>query len=557
MRNAPFVVIPTVAIAALLLVSGCKSKSKVADATAAKTKGASVAVALVQPRDIEESVEVTGTLQPANEVSVGSRAAGKITWIIGKAGTKVRQGQVVARLDDTDAVIQLRTANAALRAAQARLEQAKASFVQQRTATDSGIQNAAAALLAAQARLQQAKTTRDATAATTNAQIRQAEQAYNTANIRLQEAQNGSRSQEKQIAENNKRLAQATLDNDKLNRDRLATLYTQGAVSKSSLDAAETKLQISQAQYDSAVQQLSMVNEGPRQEDVDAAKAAVQQAQAALESARAGLKQVDVAKDNVDIAATGVEQAKAALQSAKASVNIDTMRDKDVLAAQASVQQAKETVAAAQQSIDNMRVYSPVDGVVADKLAEVGQAVGANVAVLKVTTNNALYFEAEISELEATRLHAGQVVYLTIDALQGDRSNVYGQGKVTKQIAGMVERVVPVVDAKTRNFTVRVVVADTPKLFPGMFARGQVVLVNHPMAIAVPKVAIVDKDNQQVVFVADDNGIAHKRTVTLGATDGDDVQVISGVNAGDKVITAGQQSLADGDAITISQTVQE
>ncbi|HEX2950937.1 MAG TPA: hypothetical protein VHV83_15445, partial [Armatimonadota bacterium] len=233
MRKAPIICAVAFITATALLLSGCK-KSPSAASKAVKAK-IPVTASLLVPRDLEESIEVTGSLQPANEVTVGPRNPGKIVWIIGKAGTKVRQGQIVARLDQTDADIQLRSSLAALHAAQARLEQAKASFIQQRTATDSGIQNAMAALAAAEARLQQAKTTRDATATTTNAQIAQAQQAYNAAHSRLQALLNGSRSQEKQIAENNRRLTKATLDNDQLNYDRLKTLYLQGAVAKSSL----------------------------------------------------------------------------------------------------------------------------------------------------------------------------------------------------------------------------------------------------------------------------------------------------------------------------------
>ncbi|HEY3378456.1 MAG TPA: efflux RND transporter periplasmic adaptor subunit [Armatimonadota bacterium] len=539
------------AIVAVVLLSGCKGKQPAVDTakTTVEKPTVPVSVVQVQRQTLDERVEVTGTLQPANEVTVGPHLAGRLEWVIGKSGTRVKRGQVVARLDDGDASIQLRVARSSVRTAEARLAQTKAAYLQQQASTNSGILTAEAGVAAAQARLQQSKTSRDALAATTNAQIQQAQQALNAATSRYSMTKNGSRSQEKMIADNNARLAEATLKLDKRNYQRYQELYTQGAVAKSTLDAAETKVQVSQAQYDSAMQQSSLVKEGARQEDIDTAKAAMEQAQASLDAAKAGLQQVEVAKDNVAIAVTGVAQAKAALASAQAAMNIDVMRDKDVLAAQAALQQAQDGVASGEQALDYTRIYSPVDGVIAERMAEVGQSLGANVGVFRISTENMLYFEAEVSELEATRMRAGQPVYLTVDAMQGNRANIYRSAQA-QALVGTIERVVPVVDAKTRNFTVRVVVVNSPALYPGMFARGQVMVARHNMATVVPKDAVIDQQGEQVVFVVV-NGAAKKRVMTLGATDGAFIQVLSGVTPGEQVVLSGQQGLMDGDAVSI------
>lgn len=538
---------------AMLLVFGCKGMQKTGKDSGEKKvveKPVPVAVTPVQQRDLTESIDVTGTLQPASEVSVGPRLAGKVLWVVGKSGTRVTRGQVVIRMDETDVQIQLRSAQAAARAARARLAQAKAAVTQQQTATDTGIQNALAAVSVAEAHLKQAKTTRNALADSTAAQIRQATQALSAARSRYTTLQNGSRTQERMIAENNKRLAEATFNNDKNTYERLKMLYAKGAVSKAALDAADTKLQISQAQFDSAQQQLSLVNEGPRQEDLDAAKAAVEQSQAALDAATTGLEQVKVADDNVGIAESGVKQAKAALAMAKANINMNIMRDTDVLSAQAGVSQADEMVASARQAISNTQITSPVDGVVDAQLVENGQAVGANVTVLRISTNKALNFEAQVSELSATRLRIGQPVILSIDAMQGDRANVYKKQQ-SSAVMGFVEGVVPVVDARTRNFTVRVVVANNTALFPGMFARGHIQVATHPAALIVPKEAVLESDTGQFIFVVVNN-VAKKIPVSLGASDSTVVQVLSGVNLGDQVVTLGQQALLDGNPVTIS-----
>jgi HlyD family secretion protein len=534
----------------LLLLAGCKQapEPQAENKTPEKAPTPVTAVALA-PRLLEERVEVTGTLQPHDEVEVGTRYAGRIAWVIGKEGVAVARGTVVARLEDQDARTQVRAATAALDAAQARLEQAKAAVLQQVTATDSGIRTAEAGVEAAQARLAQAQTAADAQDATAKAQVKAADAALDAAKSRLNLLKNGSRSQERTIAEQNVQLALATYNLDKANYDRYKQLYDKGAVAKSVLDGMETKMKVSEAQLQSAKQQLSMVQEGPRQEDIQTAEAAVRQAQEGLDTAKANLKQTDVARANVEIARTGVSQARAALESAKSSRQVNVMRDKDVLAAQAGVQQAREALTNAVQMLDYMYIYSPVSGVVATVLAKVGQSMGSGDSVLKLSTNNVLYFAAQVSELEATRLRAGQSVALTVDALQGDRGNLYA-GKTARVFTGTVEKVVPVVDARTRNFTVRIIVPRSPALFPGMFTRGAVIVARHSGAITVPKDVLVKRDARTYVFVAD-GATARQRAVTLGASDDTAVQVLTGLSAGDRIITVGQHALKDGDPISV------
>jgi RND family efflux transporter MFP subunit len=517
----------------------------------AAAKGTSVSVTPVAVRPMEDTLEVTGTLQPYDEVQVGTRGAGRITMIIGKEGTPVAAGQLVARIDDEEAQTQVKAAEAAVEAAQARVEQAKAAVLQQSAATDSGISNAQAAVDAARARLQQAKAAYEAQDAGAAAQVRAAQAGLDAANSRLSLLKNGSRSQERDIAASNVKIAKNSYDLDRANYERYKQLYEKGAVSRAMLDTMETKMKVSEAQLQSAQQQLSLVQEGARQEDIQTAQAAVQQAQTALDTARANLKQVDVARANVEIAQTGVAQAQAGLKAALAGKQVDVMRDKDVLAAKAALSQAKQMQAAALQLWNNTFIYSPVAGVVSEKLAEVGQSLGANVAVLRIATNNALFFEAQVSELAATRLHAGQTVDITVDALQADRTNAYAKS-APRTVPGTIERVVPVVDAKTRNCSVRVVVARTGKLMPGMFARGAIVIANYPDALVVPKDALVEKAGQDVLFVVA-NGAAHVRPVTVGLTVDGEIQITSGVQAGDQIVTVGQQALKDGEKVVVKE----
>ena len=530
-------------------MAGCGPKKEQA---APDKPGVPVSVITIKPVDLDEKVDVTGSLQPTSEVTVGCRYAGRIGAILVKEGTPVKRGMVVARMEQQDNEAQLASAKAAVRAAQAHLEQAKAAVLQQKTATDSGIQTARAGVDAAKAKLNQARVTADSTEASMQAGVKAAQAALDVANSRLTELKNGSRSQERAVAENQVAVAKANLDGAQRDYTRYKDLFDQGAVARSQLDKYETALAVARAQYNSALQQLSLVKEGSRQEDIDAGMAAVRQAEEGLASARANLKQIDIARANVQIADTGVEQAQAALSLAIASRHIDVMRDKDVQAAVAALAQAKDSQINSQNLLNYTDIVSPVDGVVVKKVAEAGQSVAANISILTISTNGSLYFEASVSELQATHLRSGQPVLLAVDALQGDPSNIYGGDTDSgRHITGMVERVVPVVDAHTRNFNVRITVPRAKDLYPGMFARGSIIVMRHPQCVAVPKDAMLEKDGQQVVFVAN-NGTARKCTIKPGVSDGGNyVQAISGVSLGDQVITIGQQSLQDGDKVKV------
>ena len=589
-----------VLVAIALFASSCARKPS-ADSTGktadiAAVKPVSVSVLPVAPRDMEAHVQVTGTLHAANEVTVGTRIAGRVTWIIGKEGTPVKKGSVVVRMDDMDAKTQvlqaqsaveaaashieqaratleqqkvgtdsgIRSAVAGVQAARAKLEEAKAAAQQQLTATDAGIKTADAGVAAANARYQQAVATADATDATATAQVKSATAALDAANIRLKTLRNGSRTQERAVAESAVRQAKANYDNDKSNYDRYKALYDEKAIARSLLDSAETKMKISADQLTTTQEQLSLVKEGPRAEDIQGAEAEVRQAEEGVQQARANLKQIDVAKANVEIARTGVEQAKAAVDTARASRQVDIMRDKDVMAANAAVQQAeqalqeayatrhlnvvrqtdllaaqsayeqaKQAKALALQNLDYTLIYSPVDGVVSKQLTDIGSSLGSGKDLMSITTNQTLYFEANVSELDATQLRAGQPVSLSVDALQGGSDSPLGAAP-RNSVLGTVEKVVPVVDAHTRDFVVRVIVA------------------RYPSATAVLKEALVDKGDKQVVFVAD-NGHAQQREVKTGVIDGAYVQLLSGVLPGDQVITVGQQTLANNDPIEIAE----
>jgi len=126
-------------------------------------------------------------------------------------------------------------------------------------------------------------------------------------------------------------------------------------------------------------------------------------------------------------------------------------------------------------------------------------------------------------------------------------------GDLPRPVAGRVSEVVPAIDPASRAFTVKV---DLPadvgvELRPGMFARVDF-RTGTTRALRVPATAVVPAGALDRVFVLED-GRARLRLVTVGERSGEEVEVLSGLSAGDVVMTAPPPDLRDGQRVEVSR----
>lgn len=200
---------------------------------------------------------------------------------------------------------------------------------------------------------------------------------------------------------------------------------------------------------------------------------------------------------------------------------------------QAQAEQRRASTAAADQ-----RVTSPMDGVVAMRTVNLGQQVAMGTPLFRVVDPSDLVVVVNLPETSLGRVFDGQRAYIESDALAG------------KRFDGKVERISPVVDPRTG--TVRITVAletgDTSApvtLRPGMFVKVNIVVAEQPDALVIPRRAVVYVEEEPTVFTIKE-GLAERRSVTLGVNEGADVQVLSGVEAGQPVVVLGQDGLKSG-----------
>ncbi len=259
----------------------------------------------------------------------------------------------------------------------------------------------------------------------------------------------------------------------------------------------------------------------------------------------------------VDQAEAGLANAKAYLEICKTTFNrldnllkdkaVSKMKYDDVKArldiARAQVWQARAAVSSAKEQLENATITCPINGIVARKNVEVGEVVSPPImpgkALLDVVDMRHLKTRVNVSENRVKEVYIGQETIITVDGFRGE----FFPGKVSK--------ISPVVEPRSRTFEVEVLISNPgSKLKPGMFARVQLVLAKRMDVVKVPLMAVTQGDKGHVVFLAA-NGVARACDVKLGISDGVEVEVISGVTEGNKVIVQGNVGLKDGARIIL------
>ncbi|WP_223878044.1 MULTISPECIES: efflux RND transporter periplasmic adaptor subunit [unclassified Luteimonas] len=193
----------------------------------------------------------------------------------------------------------------------------------------------------------------------------------------------------------------------------------------------------------------------------------------------------------------------------------------------------------AQLELSYTNVVAPISGVVASRSIKTGNFVQINTPIIRIVDNSRLEATLNVPERDLTTLRAGLPVRMQVDALPG------------RSFTGVVDRIAPVVEAGSGTF--RVVCAfdpDDSALQPGMFARMGIDYDNRANALAIPRTALLEDEGDPAVFVVRD-GKAVRTTIETGYVEGAFVEVRKGLDAGDRVVTAGKVTLRDGSAVQV------
>jgi HlyD family secretion protein len=274
-------------------------------------------------------------------------------------------------------------------------------------------------------------------------------------------------------------------------------------------------------------QVVATLDRGEVDAQVDAAVAAVGVATASLESAEAGLANAVTEYDRAKSLFEGGALPRQRLEAAQTSHRAATAQRE---LAKANLAQAEAALRRAREVQRDATLYAPVSGFIVERNYDPG-AIPGDQPIVVVADLRELKLEAGVSELEAGRLRTGLPV------------NVAVQAKPGETFVGQVAAISPEVDPRNRHFRIEVRVAN-PKaaLLAGMYASARVVLERAEGALVIPREAVVTRDGKRVALKVDGEKVVAV-AVTEGLSDGRQVQITSGLSAGDEVVADARRPL--------------
>lgn len=287
------------------------------------------------------------------------------------------------------------------------------------------------------------------------------------------------------------------------------------------VEQQDYRLRVQQA--DAALQQararLGLAPQGDSDRFDPETTGTVRQARAVLEEARQNRQRV------VQLVESGVV-ARAEYESADASFKVAQARYQDAVEEirnrQALLSQRRTELSLARQALADTTVVAPFDGLVQERVASVGEYLGAAAPVVTIVRVNPLRFRGEVPERDAATVRAGQQVRVTVE----------GDGGL---YAGRIVRLSPTINQQNRVLVIEAEIANPGALRPGGFARAEIVTNSGDMAVTVPANAVVTFAGIEKVITVE-NGKAREKPITTGRRADTWTEVLTGVGVGEAVV---------------------
>jgi RND family efflux transporter MFP subunit len=190
---------------------------------------------------------------------------------------------------------------------------------------------------------------------------------------------------------------------------------------------------------------------------------------------------------------------------------------------QAGQAQAKAALAQAHISFSYTRIVAPFDGVITEKQADPGTLASPGIPIFVIEGMGHYRLEATVNENDLRFVRMGQQVPVVVDALQNP------------ELKGKVTQIVPAADPGSRSFLVKIELPSDAQLRSGLFGRAQFSR-GQRSSFVIPRTAVMERGQLQGVYVLDQNKVAGLRYVTLGKTSGPQVEVLAGLQEGERFV---------------------
>ena len=363
----------------------------------------------------DNNLELSGRIE-GDETDVGAKVGGRIEEIAVREGDRVNKGQIIAQLDDAELKAQLEGAKARLNAAEQQVNQARLQIEVIQSQIKEAQLNLRQSAEDATGRINQAQ----ATVAATQAQLSQAQ------------------AQAKQ-AEAEQKLARA-------DRDRYKSLLQDGVIPQQQFDQSQTRLDTAQA-------------------NLQASHAAIDAAQKQVNVAEGALTQAKTSSFNPEINTAKIAGLNKQLAQARAQLE----------AAIAEVANAKAAQAEIAAKLDDLKIISPIDGIVLTRTSEPGEVIGTGTTLMTLVNLNNVYLRGYVPEGEIGKVRVGQPAQVFLDSAPNRPLNATVT-QIDSQASFTPENIYFRSDRVTQVFGLKLSI-DNPAGFakPGMPADGKII----------------------------------------------------------------------------------
>lgn len=265
-------------------------------------------------------------------------------------------------------------------------------------------------------------------------------------------------------------------------------------------------------------------------------RSSVLQAQSGVTAAE---QQLAAAQANADLAATTLARYKQLeVQKSVSPQEMDEVtRRAEAATAQVAALRAQVNVVRAQQAgasamLGYSRIVAPFAGTITSRMIDPGAMAAPGIPLLQIDSAGPLELDSTVPESAIAGLHKGMKLDITVDSING------------QSLRGTISEIVPAADPATHSFLIKIALPSSGQLRAGMSASASIPR-GSKLAVLAPRSAIVMRGSLATVLVVGQSGIAQLRYVTLGQTDGDKVEILSGLNGGEKLVDSpGDRDLA-------------
>jgi RND family efflux transporter MFP subunit len=300
--------------------------------------------------------------------------------------------------------------------------------------------------------------------------------------------------------------------------DRVQAGQTLAILDARDLDAAVKRAEAGRVELSSAIPE---------------ADNAVAAAKANLDLARATFGRIEDLAAKKSVSNQEFDEASARLKSAEAAHEMARARRRQL---DSRAAQAEQEVRSAGIARDFARITAPFAGVVISKSAEPGTLATPGAPLLTLERAGGYRLEAALDESRLPHVLRGQSVAVSLDAIGA-------------RLTARVTEIVPLVDAASRSYIVKLDLPAAAGLRSGMFGRAAFPGASEKR-LMMPAAALIERGQLQSVLVIEE-GVGFARLVTTGRREQDRIEVLTGLRAGERVVLAPPPSLHDGDRVEV------